>query len=104
MISTRILDNDMGAVNKVPLTDRGTIHGVTIELDIVVAQEKDMNGKLVDVTNRIALTELDVGLLEIISADRGVPRFAEHAKQLNNPDIEKHFVEAYTNWVSRGKK
>ena len=104
MISTRILDNDMGAVNKVPLTGRGTIHGVTIELDIVVAQEKDMNGKLVDVTNRIVLTELDVGLLEIISADRGVPRFIEHAKQLNNPEREKLFVEAYTNWVSRGKK
>jgi hypothetical protein len=86
MISTRILDNDMGAVLKVPLSGRGTIHGVTIVID------------------GIALTELDVGLLEIISADRGVPRFAEHAKQLNNPDIEKHFVEAYTNWVSRGKK
>jgi hypothetical protein len=94
----------MGAVNKVPLTGRGTIHGVTIELDIVVAQEKDMNGKLVDVTNRISLTELDVGLLEIISADRGVPRFAEHAKQLNDPEREKLFVEAYTNWVSGGKK
>jgi hypothetical protein len=104
MIHTRILDNDMGAVNKVPLTGRGTIHGVTIELDIVVAQEKDSSGKFVDVTNRIAMTELDVGLLEIISADRGVPRFAEHAKQLKDPEREKLFVQAYTNWVSGGKK
>jgi hypothetical protein len=104
MISTRILDNDMGAVMKVPLTGRGTIHGVTIELDIVVAQEKDMNGKFVDITNKITLTELDVGLLEIISADRGVPRFAEHAKQLNNPEREKLFVDAYTKWVTGGKK
>ena len=86
MIHTRILDNDMGAVNKVPLTGRGTIHGVTIMID------------------GITLTELDVGLLEIISADRGVPRFAEHAKQLNNPEIEKLFVQAYTNWVSGGRK
>jgi hypothetical protein len=76
----------MGAVNKVPLTGRGTIHGVTIMID------------------GITLTELDVGLLEIISADRGVPRFAEHAKQLNNPEIEKLFVQAYTNWVSGGRK
>ena len=104
MIHTRILDNDMGAVNKVPLTGRGTIHGVTIELDIVVAQEKDSSGKFVDVTNRVKLTELDVGLLEIISTNRGVPRFAEHAKQLNNPEREKLFVDAYTNWVSGGKK
>jgi hypothetical protein len=94
----------MGVVAKVPLTGRGTIHGVTIELDIVVAQEKDMNGKFVDITNKIAVTELDVGLLEIISADRGVPRFAEHAKQLNNPEQEKLFVDAYTNWVTGGKK
>lgn len=86
MISTRILDNDMGAVMKVPLTGRGTIHGVTIVID------------------GTELPELDVGLLEIISADRGVPRFAEHAKQLNDPEIEKLFVQAYTNWVSKGKK
>ena len=104
MIHTRILDNDMGAVMKVPLTGRGTIHGVTIELDIVVAQEKDSSGKFIDVTNKVKLTELDIGLLEIISADRGVPRFAEHAKQLNNPEREKLFVDAYTNWVSGGKK
>jgi len=104
MIHTRILDNDMGAVMKVPLTGRGTIHGVTIELEVVVAQEKDMNGKFVDITNKIALTELDVGLLEIISADRGVPRFVEHTKQLKDPEREKLFVNAYTNWVSGGKK
>jgi len=104
MISTRILDNDMGAVMKVPLTGRGTIHGVTVELDVVVAQEKDSSGKFIDITNKIALTELDVGLLEIISADRGVPRFVEHVKQLNNPEREKLFVEAYTKWVTGGKK
>jgi hypothetical protein len=50
------------------------------------------------------LTELDVGLLEIISADRGISRFTEHAKQLNNPEHEKLFVQAYTNWVSGDKK
>jgi hypothetical protein len=104
MISTRILDNDMGAVNKVPLTGRGTIHGVTVELNVVVAQEKDSSGKFVDITNKIVLTELDVGLLEIISSDRGIPRFTEHAKQLKDPEREKLFVQAYTNWVSGGKK
>jgi len=104
MISTRILDNDMGAVNKVPLTGRGTIHGVTVERNVVVAQEKDSSGKFVDITNKIVLTELDVGLLEIISADRGISRFTEHAKQLNNPEHEKLFVQAYTNWVSGDKK
>ena len=104
MINTRILDNDMGAVNKVPLTGRGTIHGVTIELDMVIGQDKDKFGKPVDIIKKFAVTELDVGLLEIISADRGVPRFAEHAKQLNNPEREQLFVDAYTNWVSGGKK
>lgn len=104
MIHTRILDNDMGAVNKVPLTGRGTIHGVTIELDMVIGQDKDKLGKPIDITKKFAVTELDVGLLEIISADRGVTRFTEHAKQLNNPEREKLFVEAYTNWVPGGKK
>ena len=104
MISTRILDNDMGAVNKVPLTGRGTIHGVTIELDMVIGKDKDKDGKPVDITKKFAVTELDVGLLEIISADRGIPRFIEHAKQLNDPEREKLFVGAYTSWVSGGKK
>ena len=94
----------MGAVAKVPLTGRGTIHGITVELNMVIGQDKDKDGKPVDITKKLAVTELDVGLLEILSADRGVPRFAEHANQLNNPDIEKHFVEAYTNWATWSKK
>ena len=86
MISTRILDNDMGKVNKVPLTGRGTIHGVTIQIDNTM------------------LPELDVGLLEIHAPDKGVPRFTEHSKQLNNPELEKQFIDTYTKWVTGGKK
>ena len=94
----------MGAVAKVPLTGRGTIHGIAIELNLVIGQDKDKDGKPVDITKKFTVTELDVGLLEILSADRGVPRFAEHAQQLGNPDIEKHFVEVYTAWAGGGKK
>ena len=104
MISTRILDNDMGAVAKVPLTGRGTIHGITIELDIVVGQDKDKDGKPVNITQKVRLSEHNVGLLEILAVDHGIPRFSEHAKQLNNLEFEKHFVEAYTNWVGGSKK
>ena len=114
MISTRILDNDMGAVAKVPLTGRGTIHGVTVELDVVINHSKDDLGKLVTVTKRFALPEFDVGLLEILSADQGVTRFVEHVKRrrptmvLPSPDahaeVELQYIEAYTNWVSWSKK
>jgi len=114
MIATRILDNDMGEVAKVPLTGRGTVHGVTVELDVVINHSKDKDGKLVTVTKRFTLPEFDVGLLEILSADRGVSRFVEHVKQkrpimmLPSPDahaeVEKQYVEAYTNWVTWSKK
>ena len=86
MITTRILDNDMGKVNKVPLTGRGTIHGVTISIDKTI------------------LPELDIGLLEMLAPDKGVPRFIEHTKQLNNPELEKQFIDAYTKWITGGKK
>ena len=111
MISTRILDNDMGGT-----TGRGTIHGVTVELDVVVNHSKDKDGKLVTVTKKFTLPEFDVGLLEILSTDRGVSRFVEHVNQkrpmpfmgLPSPDahaeVEKQYVEAYTNWVSWSKK
>lgn len=86
MISTRILDNDMGKVLKVPLTGRGTIHGITIEID------------------KVKLPEFDLGLLELLAPDKSIPRFIEHAKQLNNPELEKQFVDAYTNFAKGNKK
>jgi hypothetical protein len=76
----------MGKVNKVPLTGRGTIHGITIEID------------------KVKLTEFDLGLLEIHAPDNGIPRFTEHATQLNNPELEKQFVNAFTTFVKGNKK
>ena len=101
MISTRILDNDMGAVAKVPLTGKGTIHGITVELDVAVAQEKDMNGKFVDVTSKVKLPEIDMSLLEMLSSDMGVTRFTDHCEEhLGNVEIEKLFISAYTTFVT----
>ena len=82
MISTRILDNDMGAVAKVPLTGRGTVHGITIEID------------------GTKVPEIDMGLLEMIDADMGVKRFTEHClEHLNSNDASK-FIDAYKTFVT----
>lgn len=91
MISTRILDNDMKGINGC-----GTVYGVAIELNMIV---KDKDSEDVGISKKFSVTELDVGDLEILSADRGIPRFTEHAKQLGNPELEKYFVEEYRNWV-----
>jgi hypothetical protein len=91
MISTRILDNDMGHVMKVPLTGRGTIHGITIDLSIEVGKE----------IKKYSLPELDVGLLEMLSPDMGLSRFKDHAEEhLNDPKIEEKFVETYKMFMS----
>jgi len=83
MISTRILDNDMGAVAKVPLNGRGTIHWLTVELDTV------------------KLPEFDVSLLEMLSADMGVKRFSEHCEEhLGNSELEKKFIAEYNSFVT----
>ena len=83
MISTRILDNDMGAVAKVPLTGKGTIHGITVDID------------------RVKLPEIDMSLLEMLSSDMGVKRFTEHCEEhLGNSELEKQFISEYTSFVT----
>ena len=83
MISTRILDNDMGKVMKVPLTGRGTVHGITVQID-----DKK-------------LPEIDMGLLELLSADMGTKRFTEHCEEhLGNEALEKLFISAYVAYVT----
>jgi hypothetical protein len=83
MISTRILDNDMGSVAKVPLTGRGTVHGITVELD------------------KVKLPEIDMGILEMLSSDMGVKRFSEHAEEhLSNQELEKKFIDAYKSFTT----
>ena len=83
MISTRILDNDMGHVMKVPLTGRGTVHGISIQLD------------------QITLPEIDMGLVEMLADDMGVKRFSEHCKEhLDAPEREAAFIEAYKTFVT----
>ena len=78
MISTRILDPDMGAVLKVPLTGRGTVHGVTIEID------------------KVSLAEFDVGLLELLSAEMAVTRFTDHVKQhIEDTSLQAKFIAEY---------
>jgi hypothetical protein len=91
MISTRILDNDMGYVMKVPLTGRGTIHGIKIDLSIEVGKE----------IKKYSLPELDVGLLEMLSPDMGMSRLKDHAEEhLDDSKIEEQFIQAYTTFVT----
>lgn len=83
MISTRILDNDMGAVAKVPLTGRGTIHWLAMEID------------------KVKLPELDVSLLDMLSPDMGVKRFSEHCEEhLGDSKLEEKFIAEYTSFVT----
>jgi hypothetical protein len=83
MISTRIVDNDMGKVMKVPLTGKGTIHGITIEID------------------KVKLPEIDMSLLEMLSSDMGVTRFSDHCEEhLGKSELEKKFISEYTTFVT----
>ena len=83
MISSRILDNDMGAVLKLPLTGKGTIHGLIIEID------------------KVKLPEIDISLLEMLSDDMGVKRFSEHCEEhLGDSSIEEKFIVEYNNFVT----
>jgi hypothetical protein len=83
MLSTRIIDNDMGHVMKLPLTGRGTVHGITVEID------------------GIKLPEIDMGLLEMLDTDMGVKRFSEHCEEhLNNAEREAAFIESYKTFVT----
>lgn len=82
MIALRIIDNDMGRVAKVAHTGRGTIHGVTVKID--------MN----------TLPEFDVGILEILAADMSIPRFESHVAQyITDGDLAKQFVDSYRAWT-----
>ena len=82
MIKFRIIDNDMGKVMKVPLTGRGTIHGLTFQIDGHV------------------LPELDVSLLEMTAGDGGLGRFQDHASgHLPDPQLVKKFSESYRSFV-----
>lgn len=82
MIASRIIDNDMGKVMKVPLTGRGTIHGITVSSDSVT------------------VPELDISILDMLASDMGVPRFESHVQQhVQNIDHQKELVDRYTAWV-----
>ena len=102
MIESRIIDNDMGAVMKVPLTGRGTIHGFTMVLDFVTGQELNpTTKKMEDVLRRVTVTEIDMGLLEMLAEDMGVTRVTAHcAAHLHNPELEQVFVDYYKKYVS----
>lgn len=91
MIDTRIIDNDMGAVLKVPLTGVGTIHGLTMTIDFVTGK---------DVIERVTVPEFSMSLIEILASDMGVTRVAEHCKtHLQNTEREETFVEAYKKYA-----
>jgi len=102
MIESRIIDNDMGAVMKVPLTGVGTIHGFTMSLDFVIGQKEDpKTKKMKDVIERVTVPEFNMGLLEMLATDMGVTRVTEHCNiHLQNPAFEKAFVEHYTKYVT----
>ena len=93
MIATRIIDNDMGKVAKRPLTGIGTIHGLTISHDFVVDAKKGT-------TERIVLPEFNMGLVEMLAADMGVPKVADHCEEhIGNSEREAKFVEIYRDFV-----
>jgi hypothetical protein len=102
MISTRIIDNDMGHVMKVPLTGRGTVHGINIHLSFVIGQQmNNLTKKMEDVLEYVTLPEIDMGLLEMLGTDMGVKRFSEHCEEhLNNAEREAAFIESYKTFVT----
>ena len=93
MISTRIIDNDMGAVGKVPLTGIGTIHGITISLDFVTDAKKGT-------TERVVIPEFNMSLVEMLATDMGVPKVEDHCEEhIGNSEREAKFVETYREFV-----
>lgn len=93
MISTRIIDNDMGKVGKVPLTGIGTIHGLTISHDFVVDAKKGT-------TERAVLPEFNMGLVEMLAADMGLPKVENHCEEhISNSERESKFIEIYREFV-----
>lgn len=93
MISTRIIDNDMGKVAKVPHTGIGTIHGITISIDFVIDDKKNL-------VEQVVLPEFNMGLVEMIAADMGIPKVEDHCEEhIGNAEREAKFIEAYTNYV-----
>lgn len=101
MIATRIIDNDMGAVMKVPLTGVGTIHGLTLTLDFVTGQkENPITKKMEDVFERVTVPEFPMSLLEMLAADMGITRVTEHCTtHLDDKSRITAFVDAYIKWV-----
>ena len=100
MIKSRIIDNDMGKVLKVPLTGRGTIHGITVEIDVVVGQEKDDKGRPVDIIKQVVVPELDISLLEMINGDGGLQRFKDHAAEhFTDEALIQKFTDSYKSWI-----
>ena len=102
MIATRIIDNDMGAVMKVPLTGRGTVHGVTLVLDFVTGQALNpITNKVEDVIERVTVPEIDMSLLEMLAEDMGVTRVTAHcAAHLHDTARDQVFVDHYKKYVS----
>lgn len=101
MIKSRIIDNDMGAVMKVPLTGRGDIHGYTMILDIARLVLNPATNKEEEIVKKVTVPEIDMGILEMLAEDMGVARIAAHcAEHLRDPDIEKWFVEYYKSYVT----
>ena len=93
MISTRIIDNDMGKVTKSPLTGIGTIHGLTISHDFVIDAKKGT-------AERVVLPEFNMGLVEMLAADMGVPKVEDHCEEhIGNSERRAKFVETYREFV-----
>ena len=93
MIATRIIDNDMGKVGKVPLTGVGTIHGLTISHDFVTDAKKAT-------TERVVLPEFNMSLVEMLAADMGIPKVEDHCEEhIRNSERETKFIEIYREFV-----
>ena len=89
MMSIRIVDPDMGAVAKVPLTGIGTIHGVTFKIDST------------------ELPEFSVGIVELCQPDMAMSKFEDHVyDNLEDADakVKQAFMEEYKEFTKYMRK
>ena len=107
MISSKIIDNDMGAVAKVPLTGVGTIHGLTIDVSVVTGQQLNPSTKkMEDVYTKFLLPEYAVSLMSTLVPEMGVDKFKEFVDEHEFTDeVKQKFVDQYIKFAQmlRGK-
>jgi anaerobic C4-dicarboxylate transporter len=96
MISSKIINNDMAILGS-PLTGVGTVHGLTIDVDVVIGQQPNTSTKkMKDVYTKFLLPEYAVGLMSILVPEMGVDKFKEFVDEHEFTDeVKQKFVDQY---------